>query len=180
MKILKKIIIAIVSIVLILLIVALFTKNDYAVEREVTINKPKQEVFDYIKYVKNQQNYSKWVMMDPNMKKEFKGTDGAVGFVYSWDSDLKDVGKGEQAIKGITEGEYIDMEIHFIKPFEGRANARMQTEALSENQTKVKWGFKSKMTYPMNIMLLFMNMDDMVGNDLQTGLNNLKTVLEDK
>ena len=34
------------------------------------------------------------------------------------------------------------------------------------------------MAYPMNIMLLFLNMEKMLGPDLQTGLNNLKEILE--
>jgi hypothetical protein len=34
------------------------------------------------------------------------------------------------------------------------------------------------MKYPMNLMLLFMNMEKMVGNDLGNGLKNLKTILE--
>jgi hypothetical protein len=32
--------------------------------------------------------------------------------------------------------------------------------------------------YPFNLMLLFMNMDKMIGDDLSTGLTNLKTLLE--
>lgn len=42
MKILKKVLLVIVGIVILALVVALFLKKDYAVEREVTINKPKQ------------------------------------------------------------------------------------------------------------------------------------------
>ena len=38
-------------------------------------------------------------MMDRNVKKSFKGTDGTVGFVAAWDSDNKKVGKGEQEVK---------------------------------------------------------------------------------
>ena len=34
------------------------------------------------------------------------------------------------------------------------------------------------MNYPMNFMLVVMNMDNMLGGDLSTGLNNLKNVLE--
>ncbi len=30
----------------------------------------------------------------------------------------------------------------------------------------------------MNLMLVMMNMDEMLGEDLQDGLNNLKTTLE--
>ena len=112
------------------------------------------------------------------MKKVYKGTDGTVGFISTWDSDKKEVGKGEQEIKKIIEGERVELSLHFIKPFDGFADAHMITTPQGDNQTKVKWGFSSKMKYPMNILLLFMNMEKMIGGDLQTGLINLKTVLE--
>ena len=126
----------------------------------------------------NQPKYSKWASMDPTMKQEFKGTDGTVGSFYSWDSNNKDVGKGEQTITGVTENERVDYNIHFIKPFDGLALAYMTTTAVTPTQTKVKWGFSSKMPWPMNLMLLFMNMEDMLGKDLSIGLTNLKGNLE--
>jgi hypothetical protein len=160
------------------LIVAAFTKKDYSVSREIVINKPKQEVFSYIKLLKNQDNYSKWATMDVNMKKEFRGTDGTVGFVSAWDSQKDEVGKGEQTIKKITEGESVEMDLHFIKPFEGLAVAALTTTEAGTNQTKVVWSFKSKMNYPMNLMLLFMDMEKMIGDDLAVGLTNLKQLQE--
>jgi hypothetical protein len=57
--------------------------------------------------------------------------------------------------------------------------AYMTTEAIAPNQTKVKWGFTGKMPYPMNLMLVVMDMDKMIGKDLEDGLNNLKVVLEE-
>ena len=178
MKILKKILIVIAIIIAIPLIIALFVEKDYAVEREITINKSKQEVFDYIKFLKNQDNFSKWSTMDPKMKKTYQGTDGTVGFVSAWESNDENVGVGEQEIKKIAEGERIDFELRFIKPFEATEPAFMSTESVTENQTKVKWGFSGHMNYPMNIMMLFMDFEKMIGDDLQTGLSNLKTVLE--
>jgi hypothetical protein len=180
MKILKIILIGIVSIIALALIVALFVKKEYAVEREVVIHKPKDEVFNYIKYLKNQDNFSVWAKMDPNMKKEFKGTDGTIGFVSSWDSQEKNVGKGEQEIKGIKEGERIDYELRFIKPFEATDYAYLVTENAGDAETKVKWGFNGKFNYPMNLMQLCMNMDAMLGKDLQQGLDNLKAIQEKK
>ena len=178
MRILKIILIVILILIAIPLLTALFVKKDYAVEREITINKPKQEVFDYIKYLKNQDHYSKWAMMDTDMKKTYRGTDGTVGFVSAWESNKKDVGAGEQEIKKITEGERLDFELRFIKPFEATEAAYMVTEPVSENQTKVKWGFSGHMNYPMNLTMLFMDFDKMIGDDLATGLEKLKTVLE--
>ncbi len=178
MKILKSILLAVVALVAITLVVALFIDQDYHVEREIVINQPKQEVFNYVKYLKNQDNYSKWATMDSEMKKTYTGTDGTVGFVSRWESTNEEVGVGEQEIKGITEGEKLDFELRFYEPFEATDKAFMTTESLSDNSTKVKWGFNGKMAYPMNLMLLFINMEEMLGNDLQQGLDNLKTVLE--
>ncbi len=173
-----KIPIVIAVIVAIPLIIALFRKDDYLVIREVVINRPKQDVFNYIKLVKNQTNYNKWVMMDPNAKLDFTGTDGTEGFVFAWDSENKNAGKGTQTITKIVEGNRIDLGLHFIKPFEGNSNAYLTTDSVAANQTKVKWGFAGQMKYPMKVIGVFMNMEKMMGKDLQTSLDNLKGVLE--
>lgn len=178
MKILKRIGIVLLLLIALLLIIPLFLKKDYAVEKEITINCSTEVVFDYIKLLKNQDNYSVWATMDPDMKKTYKGTDGTVGFVSAWESKDDNVGTGEQEIKKIEEGKRIDFELRFKKPFEATDAAYMITESLAENQTKVKWGFKGRMNYPMNIMMLFMDMEEMLGKDLETGLKNLKTEVE--
>lgn len=176
MKILKKILLVILSLIVLLLIVALFVKNEYSVEREVTINKPKQEVFDYVKILKNQDKYNKWVMTDPNVRRTYTGTDGTAGFITTWDSDNSKVGKGEQEIKNVIEGDKVESEVRFEKPMKGTANVYMTTEAIADNQTKVKWGMNGKNSYPLNLMNLFV--PSILGGDLQTSLNNLKSVLE--
>lgn len=178
MKTLKIILIIIAVIIVVPLIVALFTAKDYAVERQITINKPLEQVWDYVKYLKNQDNYSKWASMDPQMEKSFRGEDGMVGFVSAWESDNPDVGKGEQEIMAIIPSERIDYELRFIEPFESNEKAYMITEATGDNQTLVKWGFKGRMEYPMNLMLLVMDFEAMLAGDFETGLSNLKTVLE--
>lgn len=178
MKILKTILLAIVAIVAVALIAALFIKSDYSIKRDIVINKPKGEVFNYIKYLKNQNEYSKWAKMDPGMKTEFRGTDGQVGFISAWDSERDSVGKGEQEIKKIDEGKRVDYEIRFIKPMEAVAPAYMITDSIAPVQTKVTWGFEEHVPYPFNIMCLFFDVEKMIGNDLQIGLNNLKGKLE--
>lgn len=178
MKVLKIIGLVLVGIIALVLITGLFVDGKYAVEREVTINKPKQEVFDYLKYLKNQSNFSVWAKIDPAMKTEFRGDDGTVGFVSAWDSENPDAGKGEQKIVEIAVGERIDYELHFIEPFESTDYAYLTTSAVNDSVTEVKWGFKGEMKYPMNLMLLTMNMEKMLAPDLENGLKNLKAILE--
>jgi Polyketide cyclase / dehydrase and lipid transport len=167
----------ILGIIAAVLVAGLFIPKGMKATREIVINKPNAEVFNYIKQLKNQDNYSKWGSMDPNMKKEYRGTDATVGFVSAWEGNKK-VGAGEQEIKGIVEGSRLNTELRFIKPFKSIAQSSMTTEAVNENSTKVSWGFEGNMNYPMNVMKLFMNMEKSIGNDFSTGLSNLKTLME--
>lgn len=174
----KKIFFGLLGIIALLLIVALFMPKEYAVEREVTINKPVDSVFKYVKYLKNQNEFSVWANIDPNMKSTFTGTDGAVGAISAWESKVKEVGIGEQEITKINEGKRLDFELRFKEPMNDTAMGFMSTEMVSENQTKVKWGINGIIPYPINLMLPFMKMDQMIGNDLQKGLENLKAKME--
>ena len=178
MLIIKRILLILILIVSIVLVAAYFMPKDYAVEREITINKPADSVFSYVRYLKNQNEFSVWANIDPKMKSTYTGTDGSVGAVAAWESDIKDVGVGEQEITKITEGKRIDFALLFKEPMNDTAVGFMSTEAVSKNQTKVKWGIKGVFPYPMNIMMPMMKMDEMIGKDLQKGLENLKTKME--
>lgn len=173
----KKVLYIVLGLVALVLIAALIMPKDYAVEKEVTINRPKEQVFNYLKSLKNQDNWSVWYSKDPNIKKNFTGTDGTVGFTSMWDGN-DDVGKGEQEITKIEEGSRIDTELRFIEPFESKSNAYMIAEPIDSNSTKVKWGFTGSMPIPMNVMLPFMGIEKSVGKDFQDGLSNLKGILE--
>ncbi|NCU02769.1 MAG: SRPBCC family protein [Chitinophagaceae bacterium] len=176
MKILKRILLIIGIIVAAVLLTALFVSNEFSLTKEVLINKSRQEVFNYAKLIKNQEQYSVWVMKDPNIKIEYTGTDGTVGAKSAWVSKDKNVGVGEQEIIELKDGESIKTEIRFKEPFEGTNHAVTKLEDAGNGQTKVISAFSGKSTYPMNIMNLFMN--SFVGNDMQTNLNNMKANLE--
>ena len=45
-------------------------------------------------------------------------------------------------------------------------------------QTKVTWGFSGENKFPVNIFMLFYNMDKAAGKDFEEGLNSLKALLE--
>ncbi len=171
------ILIFILALVVILLIAASLIDKEMDIEHSVTINKPLSEVFNYVKFVKNHEQFSVWMMMDPDMKRGSRGTDGQVGFVYSWDSaKQKNVGAGEQEIKKMEEGKSIEYELRFIRPMQDIAKATFIFKSVSATETEVQWGFYSKMKFPMVIMKPVMK--KVLGNALSTGLTNLKTVLE--
>lgn len=174
----KKLLYIVLGIIALFFIVAAFAPKDYVVVRNIEINQSQEVVFNYIKYLRNQDNFSTWSNMDPEMKKTFRGTDGTVGFVSRWESENENVGVGEQEILNIENNSRIDYELRFEKPWESVSPAYLIVESVSPVKSKVSWGFEGHMDYPSNIMLLFMDMEEMLGNDLQQGLNKLKTILE--
>lgn len=88
----------------IVVVVLLVAPKEYEVQRSIIINKPRQQIFDYIKFLRNMDHYSKWVMTDPNKRMTYTGTDGTEGFSAAWDSDIKQAGKGEQTIEKLLMG----------------------------------------------------------------------------
>ena len=166
----------IAGIVLFIIMLVLIAPTDFKMEKEIVINKSKDEVFAYLKSLKNQDDWSPWNRKDPNMKKEFRGTDCTVGCLAAWDSQDKNVGKGEQEIIKITEGERVDFELRFEKPMKATNNAFLSAKSSGTNATTVTWGFSGVSKRPMNVMTLLMR--GMLTKAFNEGLSNMKKILE--
>ena len=148
------------------------------IEKSIEIKRSSGEVFDYLKLTRNQDNFSVWNMADPSMKKDYRGNDGAVGFVYSWDSTVKNVGAGEQEIKAIEAGKSIVYEIRFFRPMNNTGKSTFLITGNGENSTSVAWIFDSPSKFPYSLFSPIFK--KILGKDLEKGLSNLKGILEKK
>ena len=175
MNIIVIILLVLAGIIGLLLIIALFMKKEHYVKREIVINAPRQKVSDYIKLLKNQDEFNTGAMEDPDRMRAFKGTDGTVGYIYSWSGD-KNAGVGEKEIKNIIEGKRIETEIRFEKPMRATASIIIETESLSDNRTKVRWSNAGVLKYPINILVPMM--ENHVKKDMDISLSTLKDILE--
>jgi len=178
MGILLTIVYIIGSIIVLFLLVAALTKKEFSLEKNIVINRPKQDVFNYAKLLKNQEYYSVWVMKDPNIKLVYTGIDGTVGAGSAWESNDKNVGIGAQEIIEMKDGESIKTEIRFKKPFEGTNYAVNLLTDIGGGQTKFSQVFSGRTKFPMNVINLMM--DKMLGKDMQKNLENMKNNLEKK
>jgi uncharacterized protein YndB with AHSA1/START domain len=146
------------------------------IEKAITINKAKEEVFNYLKLCRNQENFSVWNMKDPGKKTTSEGEDGTEGFVYGWDSKDKSVGAGKQRIEKIVEGQRIEYVINFERPFKNTGHSKFTIQPLADGQTSVTWDFNCPTKFPMSLFSGMMK--KMLGKDIQQSLSNLKNVLE--
>lgn len=175
MNILITILLTIAGLIALFLIMALFMKRDHYVKREIIINAPRQKVFYYLKLLKNQDKFNKWAKADTERNWEYKGTDGTVGFIISWNGNNK-VGQGEKEIMNIMEGKRIETQIRFVRPMATVADVIMETETVSDNQTKVSLINSGTLKYPMNLFIPMA--EKRFPKDMDTSLSALKSILE--
>ncbi len=165
------------GVILLIVLLALIAPKSYHVERSITINKPLSEVYNYLKFIRNQDHWSPWKKKDPNMKQDQVGTDGEVGFIAKWEGN-KDVGIGEQEIIKLVENELVQSKLRFFKPWKSESDAFIRTTDADDRGTKVTWGFSGQNKVPANIFMMLYNVDKHVGKDFDEGLSELKHILE--
>lgn len=167
--------IVILSLIVLVLIAGLIAPKKYHIEREITINAPREKVWQHVSSLAECHKWNPWSEEDPNIKVNFEGQQGTVGSAYSWESDK--VGVGKQTLTRLDQPSRVESQIHFIKPFDGNADIFINLQEAGGG-TKVTWGFDTKYAYPMNVMLLIMPMDKMMSESYDKGLNNLKRISE--
>lgn len=175
-KILKIIGGILVLLIAFVLIAGIFVSKTFHIDKTVTINAPIEKVWSNVNSLQNMVKWSPWLDADPNVKTSFEGQEGAIGSSYKWNGN-KDVGSGIQTITKIEQPKRIDSRLHFIEPFEGEADTYVAL-INDGSGTKATWSFDSKYKYPMNVMQLFIDMDDMIGKQFDKGLGKLKSLSE--
>lgn len=172
MKILKIVLFIVLGLVGLFIVIGLVAPKSYHVERSITIDAPKPLVKDQVVKFANFREWEPWGKADPNLKVTIEGEDGQVGAVYSWEGN-EDVGKGKQEIKTITN-DRVDIELTFTEPWESEDGTYYTFKEDDDGKTTITWGMNGSSPFPMNVMMMAMNVEKMIGEDYDEGLNNLK------
>lgn len=167
---------SIAGLIALVFLAALLAPKSYSVYRSVVIDRPVEEVYEYVRHVVNQEEYNKWVQRGSKQTTK-RGNDGEVGFIYAWNGD-KQSGEGEMEITQLIPNQLVGTEIRFVRPFKAVAQGPTKLESLGPDQTRVTWGMDSPMAIPLNLVFTLMNPDKLLGKDLETSLGNLKNILE--
>ncbi|MBA3971232.1 MAG: SRPBCC family protein [Bacteroidetes bacterium] len=166
----------IASIIGLIAFLALVVPVSFTYEAEIIVNKSKAEVFDYLKHLKNQNYWSVWILNATDMVQEYSGTDGQPGFISAWEG--KKAGKGAQELLKVADGERIDTELRFEKPFKANNKGYFITTTVDATKTKIVWGMSGNSPRPFNIVSVLMK--GRLLKDFNQGLANAQKNLEKK
>ena len=173
---LKKILIGAVVFILILTAVIIMQPADFRISRSLTILTPPSVVFSQVNDFHNWQAWSPWAKLDPAAKYTFEGPSAGTGAIFRWAGNHQ-VGEGSNTIIESRPNELVKIQLEFIKPFQATNTAEFDIKTQGEN-TFVTWRMYGKNNFMSKAFGLFMNCDDMVGQQFEKGLNDLKSVAE--
>jgi hypothetical protein len=170
-----------IAVVVIVLIAAVLgfaaTKPDtFRVQRTASMNAAPERIFPLINDLHNWGSWSPYEKKDPAMKRTQSGAPNGKGAVYEWDGN-GDVGKGRMEITDTSAPNRISLSLDFEKPFKAHNVVDFRLEPKG-NTTNVTWDMHGPAPFISKIMQVFIDMDSMVGKDFETGLANLKALVE--
>lgn len=155
-----------------------WSRKDYDVSRTIMIKRPKAEVYGYIRQLQKQPLWMPWFLNNPNTLFKFKGEDGKEGAAAYWKGENKV--EGIQKITKVREGKILESQVLFLRPYKSLSICYMAVKEVEAGSTKMVWGLKGVHRFPASVLMLFYGMDRAVGKDFETGLYNLKTIMERK
>ncbi len=154
---------------------AFLLPKDVEVARSIEIDAPAADIFPHINSLKAAGEWSPWLGRDPEIQLAYSGPDDGVGAKLEWTSEHPQVGNGAQEITASEPDKRVETALDF-----GPMGTALAVFDLVETggKTTVIWGFTTDMgNSPMGRWMGLM-MDSWVGGDYETGLTNLKSLVE--
>jgi hypothetical protein len=150
--------------------------SEFRVTRSTAIAAPPAAVFGQVNDLHRWEAWSPWAKIDPAMKQTYDGPAAGVGAAYEWAGN-RNVGEGRMRITESLPPELIRFKLEFLKPFKGDCDT-LFTFQPQGGGTQVTWTMSGRNHFLAKAMGLFMDCDKMVGGQFETGLTNLKSLVE--
>jgi hypothetical protein len=146
-------------------------KGEFTVQRSHIINSPKSNVFIFVNDYKNWQDFSSWIVEDPEIKIRLPEKTIGTGASYSWEGE-KAIGNLQTT--AVKENESISQKMNY----NGDLFSVLLTFKDTVGGTKVTWKTTGKMSFAMKITAaLNGGIDNIVGALHEKSLANLDKTL---
>lgn len=150
--------------------------DTFRIQRTTRIHAPPDKVFALINDFRRWQAWSPYEKKDPDMKREFSGSASGTGAAYAWDGD-RNIGAGQMRIVESVPSSRVALSLEFVRPFKAHNNVEFTLQPAG-NATEVTWTMHGPSPYVSKVMGLVFDMDEMIGEDFENGLADLKTAAE--
>lgn len=176
----KKVLLGLLGALLLALLVVVglaATKPDtLTVQRSLLVQAAPADILPYAQDYRLFVQWIPWTALDPAQEVRFSEPPAGEGAWYTWKGNDK-VGEGRMTILAVSD-ERVDSRLEFFAPWESTANSFITAKPRGDGQTELTWGFEQKNDGMGKLMMVFMDMDAMLGADFEKGLAALKPMVE--
>jgi hypothetical protein len=174
---LAKILLGVASVLIVFLAVVATRPPAYHVERKLTVAAPVDLVFAVLNDL---HRFARVLVLfgspfEDSVQTTFEGPAAGVGQSCSWTG--KGAGKGKIAIQESAPGEKVAMKLEFVAPMASTATCAFALAATPTGSV-VTWSMEGNHNFVGKAFGVLMNMDRMLGVDIEKGLARLKTAAE--
>jgi len=171
-----KIVLVVLMVVGAILIYAATKPGTFHVERMVTIKATPEKVFPLINDLHNWPRWAPQDREDATMKRTFSDATSGVGATSKWSGS----GNSGQGLMTITESDplrSVTIAVDWQRPFAVRNINTFRIEP-DGSGSRVTWSMTGPNLFMMKLMSVFTNMDRVMGQHFEHGLQNLKADAE--
>ncbi len=176
MKVLKKILIALVAVVVILVVIGFLLPKTRHVERSVAIDATPCAVFAQVNGFRNFNDWSPFVAVNPDADYAYDGPDFGVGSKITWAIPDPKPETGSQTIIASSPYERVDIELDIGRGGDAQVAYLLQPE---DGGTRLTWSFDTDFGINLVGRYFGLILDRQLGPLYAQGLANLKRIAED-
>lgn len=164
------------ALVLFVVVLAATRPDAFLVERSARIRARPERIYPLLDDFRAWGSWSPWEKLDPQMQRTFGGAPRGEGASYAWDSAGK-AGAGSMQITGADAPGELTIRLEFLRPF-AASNVAAFRLVPDGDATRLTWSMTGRRPFMVKLMSLFLDMDELVGKDFETGLGAIKSLAE--
>ncbi len=147
-------------------------KGDFTVERSQIINSPKSTVFNFVNDYRNWEDFSSWIVEDPEMQITYPKKTIGSGATISWEGKE---GTGDMLTVFVKENDSISQKMNY----DGTSSSVFWSFKDTIGGTKVTWKTTGKMSFTMKVYTAFNGgINKIIGETYEKSLANLDKTLD--
>jgi hypothetical protein len=149
--------------------------DTFALQRSLRIQAPPAKIHALINDLRQFNTWNPYEKKDPALQGSYRGPTAGPGARYEFKGN-RDVGAGSLEITG-SQAQQVTMRLDMTEPMQA-SNTITFTLVPRGDATEVTWAMQGASPYVARLMGVFLNMDDMIGRDFESGLAALKARAE--
>ncbi len=149
--------------------------DEYGLERSRVIDASADEIYPHIADFEQWKEWSPWLVGE-DYEASTTGEMKSESSTFEWHGE--EIGAGRLTLADTDRPHRLAIDLRFLEPHEMDALTTFELRSLENDQTQVTWSMRGQNNFMSKAIGLVMDLEDMIGDDYEEGLDNLARRVE--